>query len=622
MTKYGTEPRQRRTVADLMERLTRFEGQPEEFLQNLLVLQCRLAGAEGGAILRPGTDGRIEVVAVYPPVSGADAVPAWLAQVVELAPQVLSEAKTLVRPLTAPHAPHGHGAAQHLVSIPLRAADHVRGVSAFVLTASGPSEIDSRCDMLEPTVGFLALYETRLALRREHASVQRLQVAMDTVTSVDEHDRFLSAAMSFCNEVASRWHCERVSLGFLKGRQVHVRAMSHTEKLSRKMRLVQDIESVMEECLDQDMEITYPANDAAVYVCRAAAAFTARHGPNALCAMPLRQRGTVFAVLLVERSPDQPLTLGEIEVLRLTCDVCASRLSGLHEQDRWFGAKWAIAVRRLLAGVVGPKHTWAKLTAILVLAGILFLTFAKGEYRAEAPFVLEATKQQIVVAPFDGYLKTVPIRIGDPVDADTTILATLETAEIELELAAAKAELAAYLKQESVAQRDSKTAEAQMARAQADKIAAEIDLLIYQLEQAMLTSGITGVVVTGDLQRQLGAPVKTGDLLFEVAQLGSIRAKLFLPEDLITDVIVDQQGELATASYPSQKIPFAVERINPVAEVVNQRNVFEIRARLLETHTWMRPGMEGIAKISVGRRSYGWIWSRRPVNWIRMKLWL
>ena len=65
--------------------------------------------------------------------------------------------------------------------------------------------------------------------------------------------------MAFCNEIAAQWQCERVSLGFLKGRYVQLKAMSHTEDFSRKMKVVQDIESAMEECLDQDTEILVPA---------------------------------------------------------------------------------------------------------------------------------------------------------------------------------------------------------------------------------------------------------------------------------------------------------------------------------------------------------------------------
>ena len=111
------------------------------------------------------------------------------------------------------------------------------------------------------------------------------------------------------------------------------------------------------------------------------------------------------------------------------------------------------------------------------------------------------------------------------------------------------------------------------------------------------------------------------DLLFEVTPLDSLRAVLNVPEDQIADVRVGLEGFLATASYPAERISFDVERIDPVAKVVDQRNVFEVRVRLLEIHDWMRPGMEGVGKITIGKRPYVWIWSRKIVNWFRMKLW-
>ena len=169
--------------------------------------------------------------------------------------------------------------------------------------------------------------------------------------------------------------------------------------------------------------------------------------------------------------------------------------------------------------------------------------------------------------------------------------------------------------------RDGETAQAQIAQANSDKAQAQIDLLNYLIEQGKIISPISGAVVKGDLKRQIGAPVKTGDVLFEVTPLESLRAELLVPEDLIFDIAIDQEGYLATVSYPSQRIKFIVERINPMAEVVGNRNVFKVRVLLLETRSWMRPGMEGVAKVSIGKRRYVWIWTRRIVNWLRMKLW-
>jgi multidrug resistance efflux pump len=428
--------------------------------------------------------------------------------------------------------------------------------------------------------------------------------------------------MALCNEVAAQWKCERASVGLLKGRYVRVKAMSHTEDFKRKMKMVQDIESAMEECFDQDCEVLYPTSADATYIGRAAAELSRKYGPLAVLSLPLRENGEVRGVLTVERVADQPFSLEEIEALRLVCNLCTARLLSLHKYDLWIGAKAVAKIRGALGFVVGVKHTWAKIVAILIFAAVVFLIFAKGQFRVEAPFVFDAVHQQVVCAPFDGYIKSVNVEVGDTIEEDTAVLAELDTSELRLQLAAAKAEKEGYIKQAAAARRDGETAQAQIAQASSERVDAQINLLTYQIQQAQITSSTSGTVVKGDLKRQIGAPVKTGDVLFEVMPLESLRAELLVSEEHVFDIAVEQEGYLATVSYPAQRIKFVVERINPMAEVVSNRNVFRVRVHLLDTRQWMRPGMEGVAKVSIGERRYVWIWTRRIVNWLRMKLWL
>ena len=170
--------------------------------------------------------------------------------------------------------------------------------------------------------------------------------------------------------------------------------------------------------------------------------------------------------------------------------------------------------------------------------------------------------------------------------------------------------------------RDGKTVEAQIARAQIEKIAAQMALLDQNIEKAELVAPIAGRLVSEDLKRQIGAPVKTGQVLFEIARIESLRAEIYVPEESIASVLVGQAGELASVGHPDQRIGFVVERINPIAEVVNSQNVFRVRARLDKQLDWMRPGMEGVAKIAVGKKPYIWLGTHRVTNWLRMKLWL
>lgn len=609
-------------VAELIKKLEKPDASPGQFLRNFLAAQCLLSKADAGAILRNGQKGGVDILALYPQPANDVSAPEWLINSAGLAHKVLSSDNAVVKSLDESGPPGQQPTKHRVLMVPLRLAEIGQAVAAFLLGANDETALQENQQTLQLLAGILGNSQMHPPQQDWQQRCRRLHQAMETLSAVNREHRFTSAAMAFCNEVTSRWQCDRVSIGFLKGRYVQLRAMSHTENFSRKMQVVQDIESAMEECLDQDVEILSPAPKDCTYVHRATEQLAKRHGPLAVLSLPLRWQGKVLAVLTLERPAEGVFSPDEIETVRLACELCTARLANLYEYDRGIFATIAVKLRKCVAVLVGARYTWVKVAAMLCLAAIFFLIFAKGEFRAKAPFVLEATQQQVIPAPFDGYIKSVDVEIGDTVQGGATVLGSLDTAELRLSLAAVKAEKAGYLKQASGAMRDGQTAKAQIAQADADKAEAQIELLEYQISQASLVSPLGGVVVKGDLKRQIGAPVKTGDVLFEVCPLEALRAELLVSEEEIYDIKVGQEGVLATASYPGQQIKFVVERINPIAEVVNQRNVFKVRVQLLETHSWMRPGMEGVAKVSVGQRPYAWMWTRKIVNWIRMQLWL
>jgi GAF domain-containing protein len=612
-----------------VDELVRFDGPPEEFLSRLLALQCRVAPASSGALLRLGNEGRPDILALYPQLPAGSQAPPWLARAVEAAPQATQGREPVVLPVHAEGSLYGQAPDRHAIVLPLRGGGFV-GAAAFLLETRDEAEVERRRERLEVGVGLMALYEMRLALQRRQYDLARLEHALEVMPSVNEHDRFMAAAMALANEAASRWGCERVSLGFLKGRYVRLRAMSHTEKFSRKMQLVQDIEAAMEECLDQDEEIVHPAEHTATTVSRAAAELSRRHGPSAVLSLPLRYGGEVIAVLTLERDAEQPFTVDEIESIRLTCELLTPRLKTLHEDDLWFGSRAVKTARKAVGAVVGPKHTWKKVIAVLVAGLICFAAFARGDYTAEAPFTLKARDHRVVPAPFDGFLKKVHVRPGDRVTKGQVIV-ELDSRELKIKIAEARAEWARAMAAAKQARRDDKEGEAQKAEAQARSYQKRMELLEHYVGKAELRAAIGGVIVGEDLTRQVDAPVQTGDTLYEIVKIESLRAELAVPEDLIVDVEDRAEtlgskgdslhGQLATVSYPSQPIPFEVEQISPVAKVIAERNVYVVRAKLTETREWMRPGMEGLAKIHLGRERYAWLWTRRLVNWVRMKLW-
>ncbi len=611
---------------DILQRLAAFDGPPEAFLANLLSVQCALVGAAGGALLRPGESGHIEPAAVFPPLQKGQTPPSWLAQAVEMAGAVLQSGKTTVRPLHSGGELYGENAARHLVIVPLRTERGPIGVGGFYLESAG-NRLDRVAERLELTSGLLSTYTLRQRLQQREVDLQLLKQGVESLVVVNQNNRFKAAAMALCNQLSSEWDAHRVSVGFLQGRHVKLKAMSHTEKFTRNMQLVQAIEAAMEECLDQDLEILYPNDEESTYVYRAAKKLGTQYGPSSVVSLPLRENGEVVAVLTLERDPEKPFQLQDIETLRLTADLCTPRVTELQQRDRWLGARLAGGLRKGAGVVIGPKHTWVKLI-VLALAGLLaFGIFAKGTHTVEAPFTIEPALQSQVPAPQAGTLDEVLVEVGDEV-TEGQVLARLDTALLREELLNAQAELSEYRKEIDIARaawiRDRKEtsyAYVQRATAKQEQVEARIRLLKMQIERSELKAPIAGTVIKGDLRKRVNGPVEKSEVLFEIAPIQSMRAELRVDEADIADLEPGDTGKLATTGAPGEFINFTVVRIDPVAQTEEENNIFRVRAELDTIPPQWKPGMEGMAKVQLEPRSYVWLLTHDLVDWIRMKLW-
>ena len=69
------------------------------------------------------------------------------------------------------------------------------------------------------------------------------------------------------------------------------------------------------------------------------------------------------------------------------------------------------------------------------------------------------------------------------------------------------------------------------------------------------------------------------------------------------------------------ELALTIEAITPVTVAEDGRNVFRVEASLPSGSERLRPGMEGVAKISVDQRRLAWIWTHRIVDWFRLWTW-
>ncbi len=465
-----------------------------------------------------------------------------------------------------------------------------------------------------------AAYQANLAARQTRHDVEKFAAVLDLNVPVNQATHFLPAALAFCNGIATRFRCDRASLGWLEGGYVRLRTMSRTEQFDRQMAAAQSLEKVMEECVDQDEEILWPAPEGMTTVARDHEAFAVDQKAGNLASIPLRLDGKVVAVLTCERQ-ETPFTAAELQQIRLGCDQVVRRLSELKHHDRWFGARWQAQSREWFGDWLGPEHTWSKVSAILIAVVLAALFLVHVTYRVEGNFILRSDEAAYLTTPFEGYIEQVFVRPGDVVTNGEPLLA-LNRGELVLQQAAALADLTRYQRQAEKDRAGNNIADMRIDDSQARQAQAQLDLVRYRLDHAVIRAGFNGVVVEGDLRERIGSPVKQGDALFKVARIDTLYAEADIKESDVQRIIGKSKGEIAFVTQPKFTYPVTIQMIEPAAVTKKDGNVFLVRLTPVNgVVAWWRPGMTGLCKLSADKQSLFWILTHRTVDFLRMKLW-
>jgi len=508
-----------------------------------------------------------------------------------------------------------------LIALRLESGEDSQACVAVLITRGRVANLQAVCGQLLLVADTPRLYQNHRRLQQADAELGQFTGALDLLLLLNAQTRYLAAAMTFCNELATRFRAQRVSLGWKEGRYVRLHALSHAELFERKMEVVQRLEAAMEETLDQDEEILWPAPPESGAITRDHAAFAEAERSPHLLSLPIRIDGQAEGVVLLERT-EPAFGEREVRALRLLCDQAARRLADLKENHGWFGRRWVRSWRRGLSRLVGPEHTWEKVGAASAALLLAVLVFVQIPFRVEAPFMIRTEELVQMPAPFDGYLESVAVRVGDEVTQGQTLL-KLDSRDLHVEEAANTADLARYRAEADQAQSEQRIGEMRVAMQRAEQARAGLDLVRYRLSRTELKSPFAGVVVGGnELHERLGAPVKRGEVLLKVTRLDALYAELKVDERDAHEIQAQAGGEIAFASRPDLKFPIRVERLEPSAVSESNGNVFLVRARFGEAPgAWWRPGMTGLAKVDAGRRSILWVLTHRAIDFLRLKLW-
>lgn len=506
---------------------------------------------------------------------------------------------------------------------PLRIEDELLGVVAVRLEDGQAPDLKQAMRLLQLGAGWFEALSRRERARQQTSRLQREELALALIQNVLNEPDFETACIACVNELAATLKCERVSLGFLQNNRVKVSTLSHTVQVDSKLSLLNAVAAAMDEALDQESVIVEPPTEAdtATLVSRAQRLLISDHDSGHVVTAPFSWRGKQSGAFTFERSKGNTFSEEDIKLCETVADQLGPLLEEHRRESRWFGARMAENMVALLGRLFGRGHLLLKTTAIVLLLLTTFLIFARDDYRVAAPAYLKGEVQRVIAAPFDGYIAEAEFRAGDTVKKGD-IIALLDDRELMLERIRWTTQRRQHVLEYDQALGDQKRSEVGVIRARIKQAESQIELIDAQLKRSRLTAPFDGILVSGDLSQSIGGAVRKGDTLFELVPLGNYRIVLNVDESDIRYIAESQEGGMVLTSLPETSLPLKVSKITPVSKSEEGRNYFEVEAQLLGDQILeLRPGMEGIAKVTTEEQRQVWIWTHRFSDWIKLQYW-
>lgn len=452
---------------------------------------------------------------------------------------------------------------------------------------------------------------------RYASAVSALHVVAATAAETD----FETAARAAATDLAGRYRCDRVSIGFRRFGHARIAAISHSAQFGHRMELVRQLGAAMDEAIDQRAVLIFPelGSDAPLAAHRHEKLARA-HGIGHILTCPLYARDHFVGAVLFERPASDPFTQAEAEMLEAAVTVLAPVLEEQRRNDRWLATKGFEILRRHFTRLVGPGKVGRKAGVLGLALLIAFFFFARGMDRLAATAVVEGAVQRTIAAPFDGFIADSSVRAGDEVKTGD-VLVNLDDRELTLE----RLRLSTLLRRQQLeydkALAGQDRAEVALRLNQVEQGQAQIALVDKQLEHTRLTAPFDGIIASGDLSQSIGSAVQRGDALLTMVPKGKFRVVLSVDERRIADIKLGQSGNLLVTALPEQPYPIDVVKITPVAVYGQGRTTYRVEAELSGGQSGLQPGMEGVAKIDVAEARLVAIWTRPMLDWARIWSW-
>lgn len=461
--------------------------------------------------------------------------------------------------------------------------------------------------------------------RQPAASVQADEVAR-VLSRAGQYRSIHEFGFALTNAIKQRYDCGQAALGLVRGNTLRVVCVSGLDHVNERSPGIHHVQQSMCECLDAGEMIVQQEREqwAATADLQGGllhARWRAAIGGDAIVSLPLIAGETAIGVVSLVRDASDPFRPEELAALQKLLSPLAAAIPLVQKSTRSLPSHARASVEQGIAWVT-RRESWTRKAAIaasIVLA--LWLIFKPTMYRVAADATVVAANEVVVASSLDASVADVLVRSGDVVERGQ-VLIVLDASDH----AVRREHLATEVRQASLRLRDAVASgdpsAAAIARAERDIYQTELDLVLTQIERAVMTAPVSGTVVGSELSALRGRLVPLGEPLLSIAEHGALELRIDVPERRVTDLTPGVDVRFASFARPEDAEILVLERVEPAATLRDGRPVFVAHGRLAEGEAWLRPGMEGIAMIDAGERPNWWVGLHHVIDYAHLNFWI
>lgn len=489
---------------------------------------------------------------------------------------------------------------------------------ALAVVTSGPeNDLLRRVSVVEHVAAATSHWRAAQVMARLDWEARAACASVELISRVERCETVQAACYLAVDELARLFQCDRVAVALTSstGLTTRLTAISGMSTFDLHSEPIQAIKNALDEALVRNETTAWPPLDAKDrHATLAHRKLAESHGAEALLSAPLQvaDNTPVGAILLMGRRTvlHRP---AQIHALKALAPHLAGALDTCRKAEP---NRWQRIWRETLGKSGQPRRRWMVIGVALMCVAV---PMCPWPHRIREKCTLEPTVRRFLVAPYDGILQSSFSRPGDLVKVGQT-LARMDDRELRWELSSTIAERGRAAKERDVAMADNDTSETQLAALEMERLDLKIELLKHRERTLDITSPIDGVVLRGDLDDAEGAPVKTGQSLFEVAPLEKVKLELSVSEEELRYVRAGMKVTARLEGIQHDTVQGTVNTVFPRSEIRDGKNVFVAEVELQNPQQSLRPGMSGHARVHSGIKPLGWIWLHKA--WHRLRNWI